>query len=96
VLLILNMTTTYSFSNNMSASSCLKNLGADHVLYSQLLLKKAGVSDIYVSHITPHQGSVKLKILSPNPPVHPLLIVPLEEAHIYVGCPFCNEADILF
>jgi len=57
----------------------------------------AFVSDINVGHITPHQGPVKSKIHTPNPPVQPRLVISPEEvdkSHICVTCPLYNEGEI--
>jgi hypothetical protein len=57
----------------------------------------ACVSEINVGDITSHQGPVKLKIHTPNPPVYMQLVISPEEvdkSYICVSCPLCSEVEI--
>jgi hypothetical protein len=80
----------------MHHSPFAKNLGVGHVLCSHLSQKKLCVIDTSVSNVTPHHGPIKLKIHSPNPPLHPWLVEEVDRSHICVGCRLCIEVDILF
>jgi len=64
------------------------------VLFSH---NSACVNDINVGHIIPHQDPLELKIHTPNPPVHPWLVISPEEvdkSHICVTSPLCDEDEI--
>jgi hypothetical protein len=93
-----HMTTSNSLSNKKYKPLLASRIETEAMCCEIFPWNGCCLNYINVRHIMPHQGPIKLSVHTPNPPVHPQLVVHLKEVdkpHICISCPFCTVVDVL-